>query len=343
MATISSHNSTNSPPISLSTPAAEPGPDWLVARRQWGAFWELHWIGFGIGFALIAIHSVLAILFADKKKAFTRRLLFFAVNFLLMTLGIVRSLYLWIDPYESSENNVQVTLWVNRILFGLGFPCLTSAFCLVHVAFLEVSKIKLGSKKLHSLPFVCSIILFHFAIVFVSDITVALEADKKELLIVCQSFFIVWGFVNSFAFLFSGGQILRKSNETRKQLSQINNNATTTNHSKGRKGATLKVAKITMVTAILSLACCALQIYSMVGVYGLYSTIVNPPPWPWYAFQTGFRVVELAMGFTLAYTVVQPSEYGRNVLFRSCCKKTRSNPCEVASIGTHNGSIVPDP
>jgi hypothetical protein len=73
-----------------------------------------------------------------------------------------------------------------------------------------------------------------------------------------------------------------------------------------------------MVTAFLGFVCCGLQIYSMVGVYGLYSRVVNPAPWPWYGFQTGFRVVELAMGCTLAYTVVQPSRAGNMVLKR--CK-----------------------
>ncbi|KAK3739800.1 hypothetical protein QZH41_000702 [Actinostola sp. cb2023] len=271
-------NISSSPTIN--GPAPEPGPDWPVARLQWGAAWELHWIGLGIAFALIAVHSLAALLMADKSKAFARRPLFFAVNFLLVIMGTVRTIFLWVDPYESTENGLQVSSWVNRVLFGIAFPCLTSAFCLIHVVFLEVSKIKLGSKKLHSIPFVSSIIVLHFIIVLVSDITVAFKANMTELLIVCQSFFIIWGFANSFAFLYSGGRVIHSSRRTRKEMSQISQQDSS-NNDRARKGATTKVAKIMMITAILGFACCALQIYSIVGVYGLYSKVVNPEPWPW--------------------------------------------------------------
>lgn len=188
--------------------APEPGPDWPIARQQWGALWELHFIGLGVIFALIAIHSLIAMAIADKSKAFTRRLLFYAVNTLLFILGMSRALYLWIDPYESGQHGFKCELWVSKAVFGIAFPCLTSAFCLIHVGFLEVSKLDLGAKRLHSIPFVSSIIGIHFCVVLVSDITVALEANKKALLIVCQSFFIIWGFINSFAFLYSGGRFL---------------------------------------------------------------------------------------------------------------------------------------
>ena len=163
--TVNPSSNTTTIPTLPDGPAPEPGPDWPVARLQWGPAWELHWIGLGIAFALIAVHALAAIVMADKSKAFTRRPLFFAVNSLLVLLGIVRAFYLWIDPYESNQNDVQVNLWVNRVLFGIAFPCLTAAFCLVHVAFLEVSKMKLGSKKLHSIPFVGSIIALHFIVV----------------------------------------------------------------------------------------------------------------------------------------------------------------------------------
>ena len=65
------------------------------------------------------------------------------------------------------------------------------------------------------------------------------------------------------------------------------------------------MAKITIGTSILGIAVCALNFYSMVGVYGLYSKVVHPSPWPWLAFQSGFRLVELAMAGTIAYSVMQ--------------------------------------
>ncbi|KAL9982310.1 hypothetical protein ACROYT_G004337 [Oculina patagonica] len=46
---------------SMVTPAPEPGPDWPVAKQQWGHTWELHWIGMAIAFAILACRSLWAI------------------------------------------------------------------------------------------------------------------------------------------------------------------------------------------------------------------------------------------------------------------------------------------
>lgn len=313
------HTTANQSSPTNQAPAPEPGPDWPIARVAWGVTWELHWGGIGAAFALLAMHSLIAILMADKSKAFTRILLFYAVNTLLFVLGMSRALYLWIDPYESAEHGFKCELWVSKAIFGIAFPCLTSAFCLIHVGFLEVSKMDLGNKKLHSIPFVSFVIVLHFCIVLVSDITVAIEADMKALLIVCQSFFIVWGFLNSIAFLYSGGRFLHGAQQTRKILREMANDQVT------RSCNMSKVAKITLVTTVFGFLISGVQVYSMVGVYGMYSEIVNPAPWPWYIYQTGFRLVELIMGCCLAYTVTQPSERNQpSLVWRLICwKRTR--------------------
>ena len=349
------------------TPAPEPGPDWPEAKRQWGLLWELHWKGLGLAYALLACRSLWAIIRSPHGvNSFARKRLFYAINWLLLGLGTSRSLYLWIDPYESGENIVRCPLWIVRPLFGIAFPCLMAAFCLVHIAFLEVAKIQCAFTKLKSIRFVVSIILIHFAVVIVSDTTVALEADRRELLIVCQSFFIVWGLLNSVCFLYSGSRVLRKVRKFRNKIGdkesavkhthkirQSSNNRCVSAHqqntpahvnrsgtyemqqlgfgnlltvengiqngskrlpksasprkesllSTGRKRGIQKVAGITLVTSILSITCCALQIYSLFGVYSVYSKILSPKPWPWLAFQTSFRLVELSMTYTLSYCV----------------------------------------
>lgn len=71
------------------------------------------------------------------------------------------------------------------------------------------------------------------------------------------------------------------------------------------KASTTKVAKITLGTSFLGLAVCGLQFYSMLGVYSMYSKVVHPSPWPWLAFQSSFRLVELAMAGTIAYSAMQ--------------------------------------
>ena len=365
------------------TAAPEPGPEWRVARHQWGLSWPLHWVGLGLAFAFLASRSLWAVIRSpDVNSRFARRNLFYAINWLLVALGATRSLYLMIDPYESGENIANCPLWVVRPLFGIAFPCLMSAFCLVHVAFLEVAKLKLVSPKLSSVRFIASVILVHFAVVVVSDTTLAIEANRTELLIVCQSFFIVWGLLNSISFIYSGTRVVVKTRNIRNRICDMENaewnlqmrsvdqaGATVKKHEdaakkpstveKDRNGGGLrvaytiqpsmfgnnliaeargskqevssqepkttkrkkhcnatfaptrreralqKIAGITVMASVLSICCCALQIYSLFGVYGAYSTIVSPKPWPWLAFQTSFRLVELFMAFMLSYCVLR--------------------------------------
>ena len=223
------------PGVAYTDALAEPGPDWPVSKKIWGVAWGMHWIGFGILFGLLAVHSFFAIV--NKRKGFSRKPLFIAINLLLFVLGATRSVYLLLDPYESRQNGVKDPKWLTLLLFGIAYPCLTSSFCLIHLAFLEVSKLQIGLRRLQSVKFLTTVMSAHFIIVFTAETTSSIKPELKALLIFCQSFFI--------------------------------------------------------------------HFYSMIGVYGMYSEVVHPSPWPWLAFQSSFRFVELAMACTIAYSVIQ--------------------------------------
>ena len=300
-----------SPSLPTSVPHAEPGPDWPVAKQLWGIAWEFHWAGFGVLFSVLAVRAFLALARVKNKQGFGRKPLFIAINTLLLTLGVTRALFLFLDPYLSRDNGVKSPDWLAKLLFGIAFPCLTSSFCLIHLAFLEVAKIQLGSKRLQSVRFLSSIITIHFVVVITAEATTAIKPKLTPLLIVCQSFFILWGFLLSVSFIYSGLKVTRRADRVQKQLETIEFGEVAAKASGKRRkpfARTSKVAKITFATSILGFICCGLQIYSMFGVYGLYSKAVNPPPWPWWVFQTCFRLVEFCMACTIAYSVMQRSE-----------------------------------
>ena len=296
-------NST-SKPVELPTRVmAEPGPDWPVAKRIWGLAWELHWIGFGVLFGLLAIHSFVAIAMVKHRKGFGRKPLFVTINLLLFGLGTTRSVYLLLDPYESRENGVQDPKWLTLLLFGIAYPCLTSAFSLIHLAFLEVTKMQIIPSKLQNVRFLSGVIVLHFTIVFTAETSASIKPELDPLLIVCQSFFIIWGLLLSGSFIYSGHKVINRVGNVREELNSIERNQRLRN--KMAKTTTTKVAKITIGTSFLGLAVCGLNCYSLVGVYGLYSKVVHPSPWPWLAFQSSFRLVELTMAGTIAYSAMQ--------------------------------------
>ena len=295
------------------SPDAEPGPYWSVAKQLWGIAWEFHWAGFGVLFSSLAVRSFVTLAKVNIRQGFGRKPLFIAINALLLTLGITRALSLFLDPYSSGDNGVKIPDWLAKLLFGITFPCLTSSFCLIHLAFLEVAKIQLGSKKLQNVRFLTAVITAHFVVVLTAETTTAIKPNFAPLLIVCQSLFILWGFLLSVSFIYSGLKVIRGASRLQKQLETIESGKHAVKSSgRGQNPRTHKVAKVTFATSTLRFVCCGLQIYSMFGVYSLYSKAVNPSPWPWWVFQTCFRLVEFSMACTIAYSVMQPSEPQNN-------------------------------
>ena len=297
-----------STPITATTEAvAEPGPNWQVAKKIWGVAWGIHWIGFGVLFGLLAVHSFMALVFVNRRKRFCRKPLFIAINSLLFVLGVTRAVYLLLDPYESRQNGVKDPEWMTLLLFGIAFPCLTSSFCLIHLTFLEVTYLKIGPSKLQNVKFISTIIVVHFVIVFTAESLPSIKPELKVLLIVCQSFFILWGLLLSGSFIYSGCKVINYVERVQQQLSSIEKNGTQRNSPK-QKSRTTKVARVTLVTSVLGAAVCFMQFYSMISLYALYSYVTDPEPWSWLAFQSCFRLVELAMACTIAYCVMQPRE-----------------------------------
>jgi len=289
---------------------AEPGPNWPAAKQLWGIAWEFHWAGFGVLFGILAVRSFIALAQVRTRQGFSRKPLYIATNALLLMLGTTRALLMFLDPYSSGDNGVKLPNWFARLLYGITFPCLTSSFCLIHLAFCEVAKVQIGPKKIHSVRFVISVIITHFALEITAAVAIAVRPHLAPLMIVCQSFFILWGFLLSAGFIYSGLKVIHRARRAQRQIGTIELRDAATAKANGarRKERTSKVAKVTFVTSILGFVSCALQIYSMFGVYGLYSRAVNPSPWPWWVFQTCFRLVEFCMACTIAFSVMQRSE-----------------------------------
>lgn len=277
-------------------PQSEPVPDWKVARKLWGAAWELHWIGFGLAFSALVVSSSVALVQAKRRKMFGRKPYVIAINSLLLILGITRALYLLIDPYESKQNGIKMPKWFAQFLFNIAFPCLTSSFGLIFLVFLRVAKLQLVSERLSNARYLIAVISFHFAIVVIADIAAAVDYSNVHILfIICQLFFIIWGLLLSATFIYSGLKVIYRAKNVQKQLETQS------------AANTSKVAKVTIGTSCLGLGISALQLYSLVDVYRFYSDFTDPPPWSWWSFQTCSRLLEVAMACTIVYSVMKPS------------------------------------
>lgn len=335
-------------PATSSSPsmAAEPVPKWGPALRTWQWAWEMHWIGFGTLFTLLAVYSLITMTEIIIIKRRTKRgHLALVIASLLFIFGLTRALFLFINPYESKQCNLlpECPVILTRILFGVALPCITASFSLVHLAFLQVMKLKLYPEKLQSGRFLSGVIVFHFSLMFFAEVMVTLFASLKALIIICQSFYIVLNLILSVSFLYSGTKIVNyvhKNNSHVSRLGQASQRGRSTSSRPYRPNVS-KLVKITYITVFLGIASCALQLYSIFHVYNMYRDegMKTPEPWPWLAFQSLHRAIEIAAGCTLAY--VAPRQVsGRRHLFMRCFTSFQKPRAEKTSSSNDQRSSV---
>lgn len=341
------------PSVEPHGPAAEPIPEWSDATSVWSWGWDIHWLGFGCLYLLMALYAAWSVVAIARETKRRRRVLSIFINCLLFIFGLSRGLYLFINPYESPQCHVMSTcpILLSRLLFAVGLPCLTAAFSFIHLLFVKVIKLKVYPRKLQSWKFLLLIVTFHFMLAFFIESIVYIYADWKALSLVCQVFYIAFSIVLSTSFLYTGGKIIKHVHRSASRISHMGsrsigriplNTASAQRRIRPYTPNVSKLVKITYITASLGFACCALQLYSIFGIYNMYRSagITRPKPIPWLVFQSIFRLVELAAAITMAYvSPKQTKEWSYDLLTCfSCCNKNSNSAGIYSASYTSNAS-----
>lgn len=294
--------------------AFEPLPHWDQARETWQWAWDLHWAGLGCMFALLALYALWSLIDLAASKHRRKPLLALAISSLLLLFGSTRAAFFFINPYESEECFLPTgtcPVILTRTLFGIALPCITASFFLVHLAFLQLSKLKLYPGKLQSVKFVTCVIAFHFALTLITEVMISMYADWKAFSIVCETFFIILSFILSVSFIYSGRIILKSVHESRSSVRRFSGLNDNFKHHPPPNVA--KLVKITYVTVFLGITCVALKLYSIFVLHNMYSDdgASIPKPWPWLIFETSYRLIEFGLGCTMAYVNPRQASYRR--------------------------------
>ena len=118
-----------------------------------------------------------------------RSMLSLTFNTLLFVLGVTRAVSLFSNPYGSNE---KVPILLSRMMWSVGFPCLTSAMTTLLLVLLDTTRLSLGPprfQKFSTVSFSCGC---HFFLVLGSDILVSSFVELKLLLLVCQFIYVLW-------------------------------------------------------------------------------------------------------------------------------------------------------
>lgn len=274
----------------------EPFPEWTEAIEKWGWMWAAHIYGFGSLFALLTLYAFSS-LYRFRKAIFARQKVHLRVMcFTLMAAGFGRSLVLFWDPYTSSESTSAIQNLVVLTSWGIATACMTSAFSIMLLIFLETTKTRLGPPKLRNVPVLVSITFSNIVYLTVSDLIVWFYPKAKVMIFICHVTFAIWGLAISGGCFVAGFKMwrnLRSTLQTHTSMDQCSL----------RDVKKLKRLFVFMSTAsIFGVFIFSVSLYTSIGEFGVFSGKIYAKSWPWFAMQTTMRMMELLLS-TLIFLI----------------------------------------
>ena len=282
---------------------AEPLPEWSKAVEEWGIGWDFHQYGLGTIYAFVFLFMVISLWKRFKgARVIPQNKVPIIVLSLLGLFSLTRSLFLCIDAYRWRKI---IPVFAINILWGIGQPCLITAYTLVFIVMRNALVLKLRFQKWYNTRNIAMATLPYFFFVLGAEFTIAFIPAFKGLTFACQTLYIVFGlsltaFYSIVAFL-----IWKKFTviESSKRWA--------TEPSRTRGTRTRAILRTCLAAVVGGVLICVLQVYAMSGVYGVFSGARHVSAWPWLAFQTMFRVVEIYMVVVLWYAVNERNAQGK--------------------------------
>ena len=265
----------------------EPSPEWSSAIGEWGWIWFAHIYGFGSLFVLMTLYAF-ASLYRFRKTLFAKQKVHLRVmNFALMTAGFGRCLALFWDPYASRESTSVIQNIVLLTSWGIATACMTSAFSIMLLIFLETTQTKLGPPKLRNLPLLVSITVANIVYLILSDLVVWFYRKAKVMIFVCHVTLAIWGLAIFVGYFVASVRMWRNLGST---LQSCNSN----NQYSIRDVKKLKRLFVFMsVASIFGVCNFSVSLYVSIGEFGVFTTNSYAKSWPWFAIQTAMRTMEL--------------------------------------------------
>lgn len=201
---------------------------WKKRSDVWYGFFYVMIVLFVLLFLMLGVACILLMFKRHLAQRFKVRT-FLAIDVALMIMGFSRVLFLLLDPWgqlptEQFCKHEACTI-VSRLLFALGFPSLTASYTLVFITLWMSANMQLGLPWVQQLKFLIPLCFVHyvFAIVFeaVGMIPVVSREIATPLLIGCESFFALAGFLVCFAFLFAGLRLLKSVEKSARNCSAV--------------------------------------------------------------------------------------------------------------------------
>ena len=282
----------------LQSVVGEPMPEWHLALPTWGIAWNFYQYGLGATFGIVMISTATILLRTLQYRAARKKKASLVVLILLFIFGLSRCLYLSVDAYNAKQILPKAFL---NVLWSLGNPCIITAFTLFFLVLKNTFVLRERFQTWYTARKIALITVPYFSLVLVADLVLFYLPSFEGFTFVCQMIYVALSLMLSFFYSFvaylvwknyRGVKVCRRKEGGHQFIAW-----TATNRVRGRR--TRSMLKTCIAVVMAGGALCALQVYSMSSVYGVFSDATFVPAWPWLILNYAMRVLELFLSLVL--------------------------------------------
>lgn len=211
----------------------------------------------------------------------------------IVLFGLSRCLFLCVDAYHSKGH---VPSTVVSVIWGIGQPCLITAFMLIFLVLRNALAMKSRFQNWYTTRNIVLVTVpydnFVFNFVFVSEMTVSFLPLYKSLIFACQITHTVFYVSLASFYTYISTLMWKKIRVKPRRTSEMHDS----------RKQTLSVFKLCIAAAVGGFSVGAMQIYASVSVHRALYDAQNISPWNWFAFTTSLRCLEIGMSVLLYIT-----------------------------------------
>ncbi|XP_068687238.1 proline-rich transmembrane protein 4-like [Montipora foliosa] len=271
-------------------PTAEPQPEWSAAIHTWGAAWDFHQYGLGGCFGLIGLVALVTLLKLLKTNSGTRqKKVSLVVLAQIVLFGFSRCVFLCVDAYNSKQYFHPVML---NLIWGVAQPCLITAFILVFLVLRNAIVMKERFQNWYTSRNIALVTVPYFLFVFSSEAIVSFFPSYKGLVLACQLIATILYLSMAGFYVFISVLIWKKLRLVLRGTSET--------QVRGRQ--TFSILKRCIGAALGGFSIGTMHVYAMASVFSVFSDTKHVEAWPWFAFHTSMRCLEIGMSVLLYMT-----------------------------------------
>ncbi|XP_043934649.1 proline-rich transmembrane protein 3 isoform X2 [Protopterus annectens] len=275
---------------------------WNDLKHTLSFAWEMHVYGTGIIFLILSLIALINLI--GSPLVYAPYLTFIMVsNALLFLTGILRAIFLFIDPYGTT---LRLSPSAVILLYNITFPLMASTFSVLALLIFKMAKFQILPAKPQVLVLLAFLTLLHVTFLFGGDLFLFLLTPAVN--VVLQVIAVCWTTFLMMAYLATYFRLKQNWENT---PAHVQRPAVCTDSTRELQTQEMILrqlqmsAKAMMACGVFGLLNCSLHICATLWLFGFFGS-KGEFSWSWLFLQFLYRMSELAQCFAMCFVASYP-------------------------------------